>query len=145
MQDDLAVHRGLKNRTAGLELGAECRGIREVPVVSDGELTARRVHHEGLRIFFITRAGRRVAHVPDGAGSGKPLQFVHREDLRDKPHAFVGLECPLRALRRDNPRAFLSAVLEREQPIISQQRGIGMAENAENAAFIPGFVLRGQR
>ena len=145
VQDDFAVHGGLENRPAGLEFGAERGGICEVPVVGDGQLPARGIDHERLRVFRVARSGRRVAHVPDRPRPGEPLQLVHREHLRDEPHAFVELEGPLRAFRGHDPRALLSPVLQGEQPVVGQQRGIGMAENAENAAFIPGFVLRGQK
>ena len=40
------------------------------------------------------------------------------------------------AVARDNPRAFLAAVLEREKTVIGQDRGVRMTEHAEKSALV---------
>ena len=59
------------------------------------------------------------------------------EDLRDEPHvrdAFGTRRPP--PLRRDDARAFLSAMLQGEEPIVGQDGGVRMAEDGENAALV---------
>ena len=41
-----------------------------------------------------------------------------------------------RAVARDDAGAFLAAMLQREQTVVSQHRGVRMTEHGENAAFV---------
>ena len=69
-------------------------------------------------------------------------QIIFPENLGDETHRFVGPD--VATIRRHDPRAFLPAMLKGEQPVVCQQRRIGVAENGEDAAFILGFVVRGK-
>ena len=67
------------------------------------------------------------------------MQHVPIENLRHQPHPFMGVELP--AVRRDDARAFLPAVLEGVEAVIGQFRGVGMAVNAEDAAIVFWVVI----
>ena len=81
----------------------------------------------------------------DGACASEPLQLIRCKHLGDQPHSFMDLERPLGSFGGNDSRTFLSAVLEREQPVVCQQCGVGVAENSKNAAFIFWFVVRGRQ
>jgi len=62
------------------------------------------------------------------------------ENIRDQAHRFVRMQ-PL-AIRRDNARRFLPAVLERMQPKISELLRFRMRVNRDDAALFTKFVER---
>ena len=61
-----------------LEFFAQEGGVDEVAVVADGNLAARGIDHERLRIREIARAGGRIAHMPHGARAFQSLQIARR-------------------------------------------------------------------
>src|ERR1700678_370954 len=62
-----------------------------------------------------------------------------RENFLHVPHRFVNVQ--LRAVRRCNPRGFLTAMLQRVQAQISHLRGFGMCENSEHAAMVVKMIV----
>src|SRR5206468_12125035 len=72
------------------------------------------------------------------------LQLFLSENLRDQSHALVLEEGLAGAVAGHNPGACLPAMLQGEQAVISQRRGIRMAEHAEESALVlrAGFVIR---
>jgi hypothetical protein len=76
--------------------------------------------------------------VPDRARALQLFELALTEDLRDQPHVFVNQKRFARAAAGDDSRAFLAAMLEGEQSVIRQDRGVLVAEHAEK----PAFVLR---
>ena len=85
----------------------------------------------------------------DGARAFQSLQIARRKNLRNEPHRDVPLERRIRPGGGDDARAFLPAMLEREEPVVREDRGIRMTENGENAALMGWLVLghagRGRR
>ena len=71
VEDDLAVHRGLENRTLLFQLGPQAGGVGEVAVVTDGDLAAGAVHDQRLGVLDVRAAGGRVADVTDGEVTGQ--------------------------------------------------------------------------
>ena len=61
------------------------------------------------------------------------------ENLRNQSHPPVDVE--LRAVGGDDTGAFLAAVLEGVEAVISQFGSVGMAENTEDAAIMFGIVV----
>ena len=120
VQDDLAVHRGLEDRAFGLQLLAKLGGVGQVAVVGDGDLAAGAIHRERLGVAQVRGAGRGIARVADGDGAGQVVQDAALEDLRHQAHAFVGVELP--AVRGDDARAFLAAVLQGVEAVVGQLR-----------------------
>ena len=80
-------------------------------------------------------AGGRVADVADGRFA---RQAVDRRGagkmIADQALPAFGMES--RSVEGDDARRLLSAVLEGVQPERDDRRGVGMAEDAEDAAFL---------
>src|SRR6516164_4135228 len=67
------------------------------------------------------------------------MERVAAEDLRDQPHALMGVK--LLAVAGNDARALLAAMLESVQTVISQFRGVWVTKNAEYAAIMFGIAL----
>src|SRR3954447_7419247 len=104
--------------------------------MSDGHLATDTVDHEWLGVLDRARSGGGIARVPERTGSLEMRELVLAEDLRDKAHVFVHDKGGARTVARDNARTFLAAMLQGEKTVIGQDRGIGMAEDAEQAALM---------
>jgi hypothetical protein len=134
MQNDLAIDGGREDRALGLQFLAKLGGVGQVAVVCDGNLAAGAIDGERLGIAQVRRAGGGVPRVADSNGADHVMQDVSLEDLRHQPHAFVGVK--LFAVRGDDARAFLAAVLQGVEAVVSELRGVRMAVNAEDAAIM---------
>ena len=66
----------------------------------------------------------------------QPGQFLLAKHLRHKAHVLVLEESRTRTITGDDSRALLTAMLKRKQTVVSQHRRIGMAEHAEQPAFM---------
>ena len=73
---------------------------------------------------------------PIGACPFQSRQFFLTENLRDQAHVLVLEKCRAGPVARDDARALLAAMLEREQTVIGQHRRVRMAEHAEKSAFM---------
>src|SRR5205807_7870230 len=136
MQNDFRVGRRLKNRAFAFELISQNIGVNQIAIVRDRHLPAHAVDHEWLRILDRARAGCRITGVPDCAAAFQLLQFRLTKNLRDQAHVFVNQERCAGSVARNNSSAFLTAMLEREESVVSQDRGVGMSEHAEKSAFM---------
>ena len=148
MQDDLAVRRGLENGAGILEFFAQRGGIDEVAVVGDGQRPPHGVGDEGLRIRQSAGPGGRIADVTDGAVAFEPFERRRVEDLRYQAHSTMDVERMPEPLAGDDARALLSAVLQREEPVVGQQRRTLVAKDPEDSTFmawVRGVVLQGGR
>ena len=80
-------------------------------------------------------AGRRVADMTDRGMAGQLSDDVRgAEIVADEAHAAVGVE--LLAVIGDDPSRLLTAMLQRVETERRQCRGVRVAENAEDAAFL---------
>src|SRR6185437_3532243 len=71
----------------------------------------------------------------DRGGAGQPVDHLApRKDVADE--AEPALEMEARAVERDDAGRLLAAVLQGVQAERRDGRGVGMAENAEDAAFL---------
>src|SRR5690349_18373800 len=89
VQNDLAVHGGLKNGATGFEFLAESGRVGQIAVVSNGDLPARAINGEGLSISQMGRAGGGIAGVADGNMAWQFLKHVARKNLRNQSHSSV--------------------------------------------------------
>ena len=105
----------------------------------DGNLAARAIHGERLRIFQLRRAGRGITRVAESDIADEIVQDFAVENLRDEPHAFVLAE--ISAVTGDDAGAFLSTMLQRVKSVVSEFGGVRMTENAEHAAIMFGIML----
>ena len=136
VEDDLAVHRGLKDGALGLEFLAEQRGIGEVAVVGHGDLASGAIHRERLGVADVRRtrggiAGMPHRHVPDQA-----VQDIALEDLGHQAHALVLAE--LAAVAGDDAGTFLATVLEGVEAEVGELSRVRVAKNPKDAAVMFG-------
>lgn len=72
----------------------------------------------------------------DGARALQTFQFTRPKHLRDEAHVAMELKRRARAVCRDDAGAFLSAMLQGEESVIGEDRGVRMAKDRENAALM---------
>ena len=120
---------------AANEFAPERQAVGEVAVVGDREAAGLEFGEQGLDVAQRRLAGRRVAHMADGRlarqaidrrGAGKMIADQALATFRMKPHPVEG----------DDARRLLSAMLQGVQAERHDRRGVGMAEDAEDAAFL---------
>src|SRR5439155_209178 len=99
------------------------------------------IDDERLCVFNRARSSGRITDVADRARAFQFFQIARRKNLRHEPHVFVNVKRSVWSVRRDDARTLLPAMLEREEAVISQHRGIRMAENGEDAALMGRFVF----
>ncbi len=136
MKNHLTIDGGLENGALGLEFVAKDVRVDQVAIVADGDLPARAIHHDGLRVLERARASGGIAHVADRARAGKFGQLGVVEDLRDQSHAVMALEFALVVAVDDNARTFLATVLQGVKPEEGYFRRVRMTVNGEHTAFI---------
>ncbi len=145
--DERRVGRGVDAGRRRLEPGQlaealrELDGVREVPVVTEGEpgITDRAVHR--LRVAPGARAGRGVAVVADREMAVERGEATLVEHLRHEAHVLDHGD-RLAVTRRD-PGRLLAPVLERVEPEIGEVRdGLARRVHAEDPAGVPGSSRR---
>ncbi len=141
VEDEFAVGRRLKQRTALLEALPQLARVREVAVVAERDVARLVVDDEGLHVGeVVRRARRRVADMADGAVAEERLgeEALVAEDVEHEAEVAVdGHHAALAALvvgGGHDARALLPAVLERVEAVVRLARGVAAAEDAEDAA-----------
>jgi hypothetical protein len=135
VEDDLAVHRRLKNASLRLQLLAQEGGVGQVAVVRDGNLALRAIDRQRLRVLDARRARGRITRVSDRNGADQVMQHRTGENLRHQSHAAMDPEL-LSGRAGDNARALLTAMLEGVEAVVRQFGGVGMTVNAEDTAIM---------
>ena len=72
----------------------------------------------------------------DGARPFQALQFVLPENLRDQTHVAMEEKVRVGAVARDDAGAFLPAMLQGKEAVVSEDGGIRVPEDGEDAAFM---------
>ncbi len=135
MVDDFGVARRVKQAAAAHELFAQLVGVGEIAVVADRQPTQLDLEKQRLDIAQRDLARRRIADMTDRGMAGKLSDDVRgAEIVADEPHAAVGVE--LLAVIGDDSCRLLAAMLQRVQAKRGQRRGVRVAEDAEDAAFL---------
>ena len=110
--------------------------------MGDGEAPESEVGEERLHVPQDRAAGGRIAVVADGHGARQPGDDVGRTEIvADVPQRPVIVE--VLAVETDDPHRLLPPVLEGVQPQRRVGGGVGVAEDAEYAAFLVQAVVRG--
>ena len=108
--------------------------------MTDGEAAGIELGKQRLHVAQNGLAGGRIADVADGGVARQAIDHLAAgKGVADKSEAAFGME-PL-AVERDDAGGFLAAMLQRVQAERGDGRGIGVAEDAEHAAFFPKAVL----
>ena len=139
VEDDLGVGGGLEDRARRLELAAQDVGVHQVAVVADRDRAAVALDEVGLRVRGHGVARGRVADVADRAVPGQRLEAARREHVVHEAHALLEPE-PL-AVAAGDARRLLPAVLQGVEPHVGEVRGLGVAEDAEEAALVVEVVV----
>ena len=142
MQDHLGVGGRLHDRAFAHQLAAQREAVGEVAVVADGEAAAFEFGEQRLHVAQDGFAGGRIAHMADRRGAGQAVDHLAPgEVVADQAEAALGVEAL--AVEGDDAGRFLAAVLQRVQAERGDGGGVGMAEDAEHAAFLAQPVAVG--
>src|SRR6476469_7046310 len=104
--------------------------------MGNGEAADLEFGEERLDVAQDRLAGRRIAHMAYGGAAGQALDHVAlRERVADEAEA--ALRMVALAVECHDACGFLPPVLESMQAERRDRGGLGMAEDAEDAAFLP--------
>ncbi|MET3788264.1 hypothetical protein ABIC24_005891 [Methylobacterium radiotolerans] len=103
--------------------------------MGDREAAAGELREERLDVAQDRAAGGRVAHVADGGAALEARDRVAvREGIAHEAGAALGMEH--RAVERDDAGRLLAPVLQGVEAQRDDRRGVRMAEDAEDPAFL---------
>ena len=135
MQDHLGIGGRLHHGAFVHQMFAQRDAVGQVAVVADGEAAAFQFGEQRLHVAQHRLTRGRIAHMADGRVAGQVIDhFPPREGVADQAEAAFGMEAL--AVEGDDAGGFLAAMLERVQAERGDGGGVGMAENAEHAAFL---------
>ena len=117
-----------------LVFAAKQRGVDQIPIVSDRDLTAGKAKKQWLAVAVGTATGRRVTDMPDRLGASDSLQSTPIEDLVDQAQARAAQQ--RLTVGRDDTRRLLPAVLLGVQAQLRQENGIVLTPDAEQTAVM---------
>ena len=134
-QHDFRVAGRLADRAAANELPAQRQPVGQIAVMSDREAAGLEFGEQRLDIAQYGVAGRRVAHMADRPPSRQAVDGRGaREMIADQPLATLRVEPD--AVESDDAGGFLAAMLQGVQPKGGNRGGVGMIEDAEDAALL---------
>ena len=116
--------------------------IHQVAVVGQRDHALVRLHHDGLGIEQSRVASGGVARVPDGERAVELRQNILGEDVGHQSHGAMGAQS--QPVGGDDARRFLSAMLQRMQPEVSQLLRLRVSVDGHHAAFVMKFVEHSQ-
>ena len=117
------------------EFAPQRQAVGQVAVVGDRQAARLEFGEQRLDVAQRGLAGRRVAHMADGGLAGQALDRRGAgEMIADQALAPLGMEP--RSVEGDDARRLLSPMLQGVQAERHDRRRVGMAENAEDAAFL---------
>ena len=132
----------LADRAAADKLPSEREAIGQIAVMGDREAAGLEFGEQRLNIAQHRLAGGGIAHMADRR---PPRQAVDGRGLgemvADQPLAALGVEP--HAVESDDARGLLAAMLQRMQPERDDRGGVGMIEDAEDAAVLAQPILTG--
>ncbi len=134
-QHDFRIAGRLADRAAANELAAQRQPVGQIAVMSDREAARLEFGEQRLDIAQDRVAGGRIAHMADRR---PPRQAVDgraaREVIPDQPLPALRVEPD--AVESDDAGSLLAAMLQRVQPERDDRGGVGVIEDAEDAAFL---------
>ena len=143
MQDHFGICGGLHHGAIVHQVAAQLDAIGEIAVVADSETAGIELGEKRLHIADDRFAGRRITDVSNCGCPGQTIDhFPPGEGVADETEATFGVE-PF-SIEGNNPGSFLAAVLKRVQAERGDRRGVGMAENSEDPAFLAETVRIGR-
>ena len=138
-QHDLGVRGRLADRAVADQFAPQRQAVGEIAVVGDREAAGVEFGEQRLHIAQDRRAGGGIADVADRRGARQPLDRRGAgEMVADQPEPALGMEAL--AVEGDDAGRLLAAMLQSVQAERGDRRGVGMAEDAEHAAFFAQAV-----
>ena len=135
MQDHLGVGGRLHHGAVAHQLAAQRQPVGEIAVVADREAAGIEFGEQRLHVAQDGRAGRGVADMADGDVAGQALDHLAAgEGVADEAEPAFGVEAA--AVEGDDAGGFLAAMLQGVQSERGDGGGLGVAEDAEHAAFL---------
>ena len=135
MQDHLGVGGRLADRAVADELAAQGQPVGQIAVVGDREAAGLELGEQRLHVAQDRLAGRRIADMADGRAARQALDGrARRRSVADEAEPALGMEAL--AVEGDDAGGFLAAMLQGVQAERGDRGGVGMAEDAEDAAFL---------
>ena len=139
MQDHLGVGGRLHDRALVHEFAPQRQAVGQIAVMADGEAERIEFGEERLHVAQQRLAGGGIADMADRRHAGQAVDdLALGKVVADEAEPALGME-PV-AVEGDDAGGFLAAMLERMQAERGDGGGIGMAENAEHAAFLAQAV-----
>src|SRR5262245_1469081 len=139
VQDHLGIGRRLHHRAFVHEVAAQLDAVGQIAVMTDREAAAFEFCEQRLHVTKDRFTSGRIAHMPHCGCAGQAINHLTPgECISDQPKSSLGMETL--AVERDNSSCFLTPMLERVQAKRGNRRRVGMAENAEYAAFLSQTV-----
>ena len=126
----------MEDRPLKLQLVSEFARIHEVSVMRKRHISFDVIDNDGLRIVSAVRTCRTVAYMTDGNHAlAEAVEYLRGEHVVHQSRIFIASKNPV--VVYDNTAGFLTAVLERKQPVIRGVRDIGFFVRIypENTAF----------
>ena len=138
-EHDLGVGGRLADRAVADQFAPQRQAVGEIAVVGDREAAGVELGEQRLDVAQDRLAGGGIADMADRGGAGQALDRRGAgEMVADQPEAPLGMEP--RAVEGDDARRLLAAMLQGVQAERGDRRRVGMAENAEYAAFLAQTV-----
>ena len=110
------------------------RAVGEIAVMADGEAAGVELGEQRLHVAQDGLAGGRIAHMADRGVAGQAVDHLAaRKGVADQAETAFGMEAL--AVEGDDAGGLLAAVLQRVQAERRDRGRVGVAENAEHAAF----------
>jgi hypothetical protein len=136
----LGVGGGLENGAMTDQVLAQQARVGQVAVMGDRHAAELELREQRLDIAKHQLAGGRIAGMSDRGGSAQPPDNVAvREDVADQAQPAMGVE--LSPVEGDDAGGLLAAMLQRMQPQRHMGRGIDMAVDTEDRAFLAQMVV----
>ena len=135
MQDHLGVGGGLHHGAVAHELAAQGQPVGEIAVMADRKAAGIELGEQRLHVAQDGRAGGGIADMADRGVAGQALDHLAAgEGVADQAEPPFAVKP--RAVEGDDAGGLLAAVLQGVQSERGDGGGLGMAENAEHAAFL---------
>ncbi len=121
------------------EFAAPFGSVGEIAIVRKRELALVAIDEDWLRVGESCVAGSGIARVADGGIAGERREPLIGKNIGNESHTFYDAEfC---AIGSAHSGSFLAAMLQGVEAEVGGFRGVGLAENAEDAAMIVEMIV----
>ena len=134
-QHDFGIGRRLADGAAADKLPPERQSVGQIAVMSDCKAAGLEFSEQRLDIAQHRLAGRGIAHMADRRPARQAVDSGRvGEVIADQPLSALRMEAD--AVESDDAGGLLTAMLQRMQSKRDDRRGVGMIENAKDAAVL---------